>query len=537
MDYFDQQPPHSPEVELRTIGAMICDERAADIGIQTLLCSDFYLPQYRKVFEVIEYLRNDGQMLDDAIIMDRLRSLGWQKEYVEEVLSDAVLRTASAGAIETYCAELKNRAADRALIEDGQNRIKAGLAGRGREFIEEKYVSESQCILIDDLLHYDFENDPTLLIQGGWMTQGGLYGVIGQTGIGKSSFVMHAMLCFASGIPVFGITPIRPLKNLLIQGENATRIMARETIGVMCNVPGVNLDLIRQNVSIYRESRYCGDAFIRYIEAQIIKHRPDLAWIDPVFSYAGGNVNDQETMSKWLRNGLMALALEHKVSFIVVHHTPKPARDAKGKAAYAGGDWSYFGAGSAEFANACRGILTIRDTGEGLYELRAAKNQEGWPLTDSDEDGAAKVNTTLLRHGEKGIYWRRASAEETAAIRETISAEVSEILEEMRQPPSDGRGWRWTSSITMIMAKRHCEFSAAKGFFRNHVVKHLHSIAGVYTVKVSEVQSSAKSVQSTSEGDLVQTVHPPKGDAHAPNTNSETPLKTKKKSKRKAVTQ
>lgn len=399
------------------------------------------------------------------------------------------------------------------------------------------------------LLNYDFTNDSSVLASGGWMTKGCIYGLVGQTGIGKSSATAQIAAAFSLGVGFFGLQPIRPLKVVLTQGENSERIVAKEITGVFGNVPGVagRVHDAEQNLSIYQEAEFAGPRFHRFARCLIEQHNPDLICIDPWFSYLGGNANDQETVTKWIRNGLMPLAFKYGTSFLIAHHTPKPLRDAKAKLAYSGGDWSYFGAGSAEFANSCRGILTLRDVGEKLYELRAAKNQEGWPLTDSDDQDAPKVNTTLLQHGDTGIFWRRAAADATAAIRETITGEVHEILDEMRKQPANGLGWRWSTSITMVEVKRQSSHDSAKAFFRKHVVPHLNQVGGVYTVKNSskpaemcEVSEGVKKVSDTPKSVRVCEVSLPVGETLTPDTTVLARTSKKKpdtkKRKRKAVT-
>ena len=334
-------------------------------------------------------------------------------------------------------------------------------------------------------MSFQFDNDPSILLSNGWLTKGQVGAIIGQTGVGKSSFGMQIGVNMAIGQNTFGIAPTRPLKVVIIQGENTDRICARELQGVAANVPGVagHEDEIKKNLAIYKVSCFSGNAFIRFLRCVIIEDAPDILILDPWFSFLGGAVNSQEVVSPWLRNGLQPLCDEFGTSVLIVHHTTKPARDARSKLAYSGGDWAYFGAGSAEFANFCRVILTLREDGADLYELRAAKNQEHWPLTESDEPDAKTTNVIYLQRGEGAIYWRRADQSALSAIDGTNSAEINEVLEALKTPPADGRGWRYSGIISEIIKIRGGKQAGAKSWFRRNLLTQLSESSGIYALK------------------------------------------------------
>lgn len=349
-------------------------------------------------------------------------------------------------------------------------------------------------IPIFDLLRFDFKNDPSVLLSDGWLTKGQVGGVIGQTGVGKSSFGMQLACHFCLGQSIFGIQPVRPLKVVVIQGENSKRICARELQGIMQNVSGMKggEDDISKRLLIFKVSDIAGMEFHRFLRCVMQRERPDLVLIDPWYSYIGGSVNDQALVTQWLRNGLQALCDEFDIAILIVHHTPKPLRDLKSNIAYSGGDWSYFGAGSAEFANFCRVILTLRELSDGLYELRAAKNQERWPLTQSDAPDAPKTNLCYLQRGDGAIFWSRASSAALATIQDVSKGELDEILDALKTPPSGG--WHSSEIIDTILKIRGGKRSGAKTFFYRDVKPHLNGpVVGIYTTKVSKFQEVSKS--------------------------------------------
>jgi len=255
-----------------------------------------------------------------------------------------------------------------------------------------------------ELLGYDTTDDPNCLIGRRWLCRGGSCLVVGQTGIGKSSFAAQAAVTWALGADLFGISPARPLRSLVIQAENDVGDLAEMLRGV---VQGTGchdrLNQLDQRLRFVCETACSGQAFLPYAHRLIQEHQPDLVWIDPLFAFLGGNVSDQEVVSAFLRNGLGAIAQQTGVAWMVVHHTNKPSKDPKGLPH--SGDYAYLGSGSAELANWARAVLVLRQVSDELYELRAAKRGARAGLVDGVGQPATEV---FLKHGERGICWERA---------------------------------------------------------------------------------------------------------------------------------
>ena len=516
---------HDDRAERSVIGAMLIDERAAKVALEATTVDAFYVGRNRAAFEVAAAMLGAGRKLDDLTFEFELQSHGWTKDDVRKYIGDVMMDTPTAANVEEYCATINECTALRNLEKAAVSFHQSISARHSSKEILERLKEELATISpratdfdfggvrpinIQDLLNYDFENDPTVLIEGGWMTKGGVYGVVGQTGIGKSSFLMQMTLSFAAGQALFGLRPVRPLKCVIIQGENSTRVLAREAIGIFGNVPNASTwrDTACGRVVIYSEARFSGQSFHRLCRWIVEQHHPEIVLLDPWYSFLGGDVNNQVHVSAWIRNGLMPLAFQHGTAFVIAHHTPKPVRDSNARAAYSGSDWSYFGAGSAEFANACRGILTLREINAELFELRAAKSQEGPPLRESDEDGAPAVRACYIQHGVGGIYWRRPDADALAAIQDETTEEVKSILQIISGPSADGRGWRYTPIIKLIEHHRNCKTAAAKSFFRRHLKPELTSTTGIYSVRGFKDSTGFK--QDSASG-MDSRIHTPEG--------------------------
>ncbi len=244
--------------------------------------------------------------------------------------------------------------------------------------------------------------------------------LVGPTGVGKSSLSMQCMLLWALGRPVFGITPTRPLKSLLIQAENDDGDLAEMRDGVVKGLglqPDASTEAFKR-IFVSREATRTGLAFFQHPVRPLLEtHRPDLVWIDPALAFLGGEANSQEDVGGFLRNGLNPLLLEFNCAAVVVHHTNKPPKKGDGNG-WTGSDQAYLGAGSAEWANWSRAVLALRSTrDQGIFELCAGKR--GTRLDWRTPDGSARVYSTYLAHarGDGEIYWRPATEAEAGSTK------------------------------------------------------------------------------------------------------------------------
>lgn len=265
-------------------------------------------------------------------------------------------------------------------------------------------ASRAAALTPQQLLAYETGIDPNTLLGRRWLCRSGACLLVGQTGIGKSSFAMQAAVTWGLGLPLFGIAPARPLRSLIIQAENDTGDLAEMFQGVISGLGCQDaLPELDRHLRLVTECGICGPAFHAYAKGLIAEHKPDLVWIDPLFAYLGGSASEQEVVSAFLRNGLGAIAQETGVAWMLVHHTNKPVKDAKPSAVAS--DYAYLGAGSAELANWARSVLVLRDVGGDAFELRAAKRGRRSGLVDAAGQPCSEI---FLRHGGTGICWERA---------------------------------------------------------------------------------------------------------------------------------
>lgn len=258
---------------------------------------------------------------------------------------------------------------------------------------------------LDELRRPSPGNDEELL-KHRFLCRGGGLLLVGPTGIGKSSLSMQMMINWALGRSVFGIEPAKPLKSLLIQAENDEGDLSEMRDGVFS---GLNLsDSDRESacsrIFIVNENSKVSKAFITDTVKPILDAvKPDILWIDPVLAYLGGEMNSQQEVGRFLRNLLNPVLAEFNCAVVIIHHTNKPYAGNEKRGSV---DVAYLGAGSAEWSNWSRAILSLQKTDTtNVFELRAAKRggRLGWKEPDQT---ATSYSRLIAYHKEPGtICW------------------------------------------------------------------------------------------------------------------------------------
>jgi replicative DNA helicase len=72
----DKVPPHNPEAEQATLGALLLDAEAVSVVIRYLRSDNFYSLQNQKIFSAIITLFNKGQRADIITVIEELRNSG-----------------------------------------------------------------------------------------------------------------------------------------------------------------------------------------------------------------------------------------------------------------------------------------------------------------------------------------------------------------------------------------------------------------------------------------------------------------------------
>lgn len=292
-----------------------------------------------------------------------------------------------------------------------------------------------------DLINFDASKDEAVLLGAQrWLGRGYTCLWAGGSGYGKSTLEMQAALYWATGTSLFGIKPVRPLKSLIIQAENDLGDTGEQFQGVIAGIKAtgdVNLNgEVERMIIVNRLIGCVGDAFLSRLKSLLKLHKPDLVWIDPLFAFAGCDLVDTEAISRFLREGLIPIAVEHQVCAHVIHHISKPARENDTKKSWTSFDYQFLGFGSSEIQNAFRAVnILIPVSGhDGVFRLVLSKR--GSRAGAKDVDGETTTSLYLAHSKKGGMLWSQVEQpEDTNQPRKSgqfiKSFVVDDVLEQM----------------------------------------------------------------------------------------------------------
>lgn len=256
------------------------------------------------------------------------------------------------------------------------------------------------------LENYDVSNDPNKVVGiGRYLTRGSSLLVTGQSGIGKSSFVMQMCCSWAVGRELFGIPVIHPLKIGVIQAECDIGDLAQSFQGV---TSGMNLSpaekgLLRDNLKLFNESAKTGEEFVNLLRKIIVRLNLDMVIVDPLLSYIGGSINDQQVCSHFLRNLIQPVLNETKCIIVLIHHEGKP----KLKDSMEGetiSDMAYSGTGHSDLTNWSRAIINVRRESKDkpIFSFNLSKRGKEAGLRQADGRTTLSIK---LKHADDKILW------------------------------------------------------------------------------------------------------------------------------------
>lgn len=377
----DLKTPQAEQAERAVLGCLLFSPQTAwSTVIQTGLAgTDFFHPQYRAIFEGIKGAAETGESLEAISLFHRLAA----KAVPFHLLSELASGFPSLEPLPDWCRLVQDAARRRSLLVRLTEATKALLEGQPTSEIvkglgdavtvaaAEQGLGSIVQSTFNELLSYDTECDKNTLIGNRWICKGGSVLINAQSGIGKSSLTMQLAIGWAMprdtpertvfvDLLTFGIVPVRPLKSLILQAENDIGDQSEILQSVIskygkhhCDEP-VRNDL-NERLIFYRDNVHSGAEFLRVLEALVIKHQPDIAWIDPLMCYVGDDISDQKVVTEFC-NGLNRISSKTGVVMALIHHLPKPREGS----ARTDSDLAYAGFGSSALTNWAREVVTLQ---------------------------------------------------------------------------------------------------------------------------------------------------------------------------------
>jgi RecA-family ATPase len=266
---------------------------------------------------------------------------------------------------------------------------------------------------IDDLEKVDPADKTNVLLGDDWLNRGASCLISGPSGIGKSSLAIQCAILWGLGRPAFGISPTRALKSVIIGAENDERDNQRMVFGILKRLgvdkeftPG-EYQLVRENLILRYNYTASADRFVNVARRIADKEKPDLMWLDPTAAFVGDDLSKQTVIASFFRNGLHPIAKARGFAWMVINHFTKPPGDAGARKGWTTSDHQYRGAGSYDLAGWARAVVTIAESGEGLFQLRFAKRHS---QSGACHPSGEPSPVLWLRHAQEGVFWEQLDA-------------------------------------------------------------------------------------------------------------------------------
>ena len=397
-------PPNNVPAERHLLGVLLRDALPLPSDLKP---SDFFEPVHQDIFSAALSLAVDGIPADELTVSQRLREA---RSPVDAATVSLLVSDAGAS---TYRPEHVDLITDAALLREASNAANNAtdpdtLLDHYARLADKRKGSKTrhgpQRMDFDYLLTADRKNDPNNILGNRWLCKGGSLLIVGQSGTGKSSLMMQAAVHWALGRDFFGIKPVKPLRSIILQAENDALDCGESLQDVVAGayLDSAEIAQLKEHLAIYRDTVSTGTAFTAALKALIIEHRADIVFVDPLLSFAGIDVSDQEQASKFLRHDLAPILLETGAVLVAMHHTGKPKTSAE-KEGHTVADLAYAGLGSSEFTNYFREVAVLfRCQGEEpIYKFGLTKRRGRADL--KDHTGQFKSEIYIRHAAEKGV--------------------------------------------------------------------------------------------------------------------------------------
>ncbi len=264
---------------------------------------------------------------------------------------------------------------------------------------------------LDELAGRAGKNDPDALIghERRWLGRGTSMIFTGPSGIGKSTLITSMAAHWAAGAPWHGIKPKRALKVLVIQAENDEGDLTEMGAAALETLAGyfapAEIENAKSNLTFIHQAELTGERFAIWLEEIVRESGCDVVFIDPLLSYAGGDISKQEVASQFFRGACQPILRKTGVVMIFVHHTGKTSSDTRSRANWVQSDFQYIGMGSSELSNWPRATACILPVPphKGVFRFMLTKRGNRAGMTS--KFSSLPVDEIFLAHSAVGLGW------------------------------------------------------------------------------------------------------------------------------------
>jgi hypothetical protein len=400
--------PSAIYAERYLLGVVIRD----GLDIKDLSPAEFYEPIHQEIAFCIKQINEQGNHPDELVILNALRANNStvQAHYINELTSevkesrlnqawsDEIKRTAALRAIAINAEHVQRLASD--PNADPESLI-AYNEGTLKSLIKREKKSGPVLMNTEAMKSFDRKADQECVIGNRWLCKGGSLLLVSQSGVGKSSFCLQFLVSLAINRQFFGIKAKEPLRVVMTQSENNLGDVAEawQDITAGMNLYESEQKLLDENLFIYRDTHSVGQAFLDSMRSLIELHRAQVFVCDPLLSFAGIELSDQQEMTQFLRHGVARILEDTGCILVAVHHTTKP-KSAKDKEGQTPSDLAYSGAGASELVNYVRevGVLVRQPGEEPVFKFSLTKRRGRAGMLNANGDFAGDI---IVRHARQ----------------------------------------------------------------------------------------------------------------------------------------
>lgn len=282
---------------------------------------------------------------------------------------------------------------------------------------------------LSDLVISETEDEnPRVIFRNGYGRKGHFHLLVSITGVGKSTLIFQQIYAWSKGEPgILGIEPVRPLKIAYIGNEDDREELSDFITNMRKGYTGLGWDdqkIKSAESSIFDVSKsfigLSGTRFTRQLRRLQHEHHYDLIIVNPLQSYAGINLSQNDEVTRFFRTELDPVLKDSETEcmIIAVHHTLKPNSTSNQTGGRLEAN-AYLGAGGAELANYARSVLALLPiknstaSSSSHYWIECTKRNErlAWK-----KDSGEATNRLMIAHSKDLIFWRNPDTDEQNSI-------------------------------------------------------------------------------------------------------------------------
>jgi len=331
-------PPHDVEAEESVLGAMLLSPVALDQLADSLVASDFYVPEHRRIFTAVTRLRDQGSRVDVVTTTSALREEGADHEIASKLI-ELVANTPAASSGVYYARTVVAHAARRRLIGEG-----AALITAANDLVRDPadVLENHQAVLSgigtsildiepDDVSVEEFTNRPRDAINPwvvhGLLRRGHKLIMVGGEGSGKSWIARFIAICAAYGVQPFRQERTRPIRTLIADFENPQDALFDSFEAILRHVTRYNPQEETVNRLWWRPQgiNLRNRVDLAAFENVLRVRRPDLVCMGPLYaSYENTSADfGWETAAREVQNILKRLIVRYNFALMIEDHAPQ----------------------------------------------------------------------------------------------------------------------------------------------------------------------------------------------------------------------